>query len=138
MSGDAFLAFERAKFRTCAVAIADGLALEPSMPELESAAKAVRTVASEYAERTRWHGRHDGEGVIEADPRMERSYERWKDADVFFVAILDRTRQVNDPKRSYSTRKSAKSGSHSFFFGDRPGRADFGMFGQLTPLLFPR
>ena len=25
---------------------------------------------------------------------------------------------------------------HSFFFGSRPGRADFAMFGQLTPLLW--
>jgi hypothetical protein len=93
-----YFGIERARFRTCAVAFEDGMALEPSMPELESAAKAVRDVAAEFAERTRWHGRHDGDGVIEADPRMERAYERWQQADAFLLAILDRARQVNDPK----------------------------------------
>lgn len=93
-----YFGIERARFRTCAVAFEDGMALQPSMPELESAAKAVRDVAAEFAERTRWHGRHDEEGVIEADPRMERAYERWEQADAFLLAILDRARQVNDPK----------------------------------------
>ena len=97
-SRDRYFGIERARFRTCAVAFEDGMALEPSMPELESAAKAVRDVAAEFAERTRWHGRHDGDGVIEADPRMERAYERWQQADAFLLAILDRARQLNDPK----------------------------------------
>ena len=95
---DRYFGIERARFRTCSVAIADGLAMEPVMPELESAAKAVRDIASEFAERTRWHGRQEDEGVIEEDQRLARAYERWQEADTLLVTILDRTREVNDPK----------------------------------------
>jgi hypothetical protein len=95
---DRYFGIERARFRTCSVAIADGLAMEPSMPELEAAAKAVRDIASEYAERTRWHGRHDGEGVVPDDARMGRAYERWQQADGLLMTLLERARERNDPK----------------------------------------
>lgn len=45
-------------------------------------------------------------------PIIERSYERTLDALQTHLA------------------------EHTFFFGERPARADFGMFGQLTPLLW--
>lgn len=92
-----YFGIERARFRTCSVAIADGLAMEPSMPELEASAKAVRDIASEYAERSRWHGRHDGEGVVSEDPKMVRAHERWQQADDLLVLLLDRARERNDP-----------------------------------------
>src|SRR5690606_18805769 len=76
---------------------ADGLSMSPPMPELEAAGQAAVTIAEEYAERTRRIGRVSNP-KIERDERLEQAFDRWRDADQLFDALVERSRDNNGPE----------------------------------------
>ena len=93
---DRHFGIDRAVFRTCKLALADGLSMTPPMPELEAAGQAAVEIAEEYAERTRRIGRVSNPRV-EKDERLEQAYDRWRDADRLFDALIERARDRNGP-----------------------------------------
>ncbi len=95
---DRHFGIDRSNFRACKVGLADGLLMEPPMPELESAASAFVEVAKDYAERSRWEGRADRDNETLQDERLEREYERWQSAWETLDLLLDRARDINGPQ----------------------------------------
>lgn len=92
---DKHFGIDRHNFRACKVGLADGLLMEPPMPELEAAARAFVEIAKDYAERSRWEGRANTDEAKLADERLERDYERWVSAKETLDVLLDRARSKN-------------------------------------------